>query len=93
MDLILVRTVIVGLIGIFILAAILYVIRVIKGPSVPDMVLAVDALAYDLAVMIVALAFLLNTPYLAVAALPLVLWAYILDIYVAKYLERRSIGD
>lgn len=93
MDIVLVKMVISWLIGLFITATILYVIRILRGPTIPDMVLAVDALAYDLAVMIIALAFLLDSAYLAVAALPLVLWAYILDMYVAKYLEKRGIGD
>ncbi len=93
MDPVMIRTLLAGLTGIFMLAIILYSIRIIKGPTIPDMVLAVDALSYDLAVLIVVLAILFDTVYLAVAALPLVLWAYILDMYVAKYLERKELGD
>jgi len=93
MDIMIVKTVVSGIVGLFIVAAILYVIRVLKGPTIPDMVLAIDTLSYDLAVLIIALTLLLGTAYLAVAALPLVLWAYILDMYVAKYLERKSLGD
>ncbi len=93
MDIVVVKSIVSGLMILFITAIALYTIRIIKGPTIPDMVLAVDALAYDMAVMIIALSFLFNTPYLAVASLPLVLWAYILDMYVAKYLERKSIGD
>ncbi len=93
MDPVMIRNLLAGLTGVFMLAIILYSIRIIKGPTIPDMVLAVDALSYDLAVLIVVLAILFDTVYLAVAALPLVLWAYILDMYVAKYLERKELGD
>lgn len=93
MDPMMIRTLLAGLTGLFMLAVILYSIRIIKGPTIPDMVLAVDALSYDLAVLIVVLALIFDTAYLAVAALPLVLWAYILDMYVAKYLERKELGS
>ncbi len=79
--------------ALFILASILYFIRLVKGPSIPDMVLAVDVLSYDLAVFIVIFSILCNSPFLAVGALPLVLWAYLLDMYVSKYLTKRELGD
>jgi len=31
----------------YIMAVVLYTIRLIRGPTIPDMVLAVDCLAYD----------------------------------------------
>ncbi len=79
--------------SLFIIASILYFIRLVKGPTVPDMVLAVDVLAYDLAVFIILFSIMCNSPYLAVGALPLVLWAYLLDMYVAKYLTKRELGE
>ena len=78
--------------GLFIAASIFYFLRLIKGPSIPDMVLAVNVLAYDLAVFIVLFGILCNSPFLAIGSLPLVLWAYLLDMYVSKYLARRELG-
>ncbi len=77
----------------FMSSLIIYVIRVLKGPTIPDMVLAIDALAFDLTVFIIVLAIIFNSTYLAIAALPLALWIYILDMYVAKYLTGREVGD
>ncbi len=90
----LVVTIVTLLVPIYIVATLLYVVRVAKGPTVPDMVLAVDVMAYDLAVFIIILAIIFRSVYLAVGALPLVLWAYILDMFVAKYLEKeKELGE
>lgn len=79
--------------GLFILASVFYFIRLVKGPSLPDIVLAVDVLSYDLAVFIVLFSLMCNSPLLSIGALPLVLWAYLLDMYVSKYLVKRELGD
>lgn len=79
-------------IPIFIAAYILYFIRILKGPTVPDRVLAVDCLAFDLVVFLVALGILFKTPVMPAVAIVLALWAYVLDIFIAKYLERREMG-
>lgn len=79
--------------GLFIMASIFYFIRLVKGPTLPDMVLAVDVLSYDLAVFIIIFSIACNSPLLSVGALPLVLWAYLLDMYVSKYLIRKELGD
>lgn len=93
MELEVVKTVLYAASALYLLAAGLYLLRVFRGPTVPDMVLAVDALSYDLVVFIFILSILLDAYYLAVVSLPLALWIYILDIYVSKYLERREVGD
>ncbi len=79
--------------ALFVSSSILYFIRLVKGPTVPDMVLAVDVLSYDLAVFIILFSILCGSPFLAVGALPLVLWAYLLDMYVSKHLAKRELGD
>ncbi len=71
----------------------LYIARMIKGPTVPDMVLAVDALSYDLAAFLVLLGILFRAPIMIPCAIVLVLWVYALDIYVAKYFEAGEIGE
>ncbi len=88
-----VNTVIIALLPAFILSLSLYAIRVIRGPSITDMVLAIDCITYDLCFLIGLTSILLKIGFLMVAALSLALWAYVLDLYVAKYLEGREMGD
>lgn len=84
---------IVIIVPIFLVAFILYVIRAVKGPSVPDSVLAIDALSYDAAAFMVVLAIYFKSPFLIPGAIILAIWAYALDIFVAKYYEKREIGE
>ncbi len=77
----------------FMLAFILYVIRVFKSRSVPEKVIAVDALGYDLAVFLALLSVFFKSPILIPCAIVLALWVYALDIYVAKYFESREVGE
>lgn len=79
--------------GIFLISFSLYIVRILKGPSVVDMALAVDCLAFDLAVFIALLTLYYNTPFLIAGAIILALWAYILDIYIAKYFVRKEVGE
>jgi multicomponent Na+:H+ antiporter subunit F len=88
----LVSTVLTILIPFYLTSFLLYMIRVVKGPTLSDRVLAVDSLGYDLAAFMVVLSVLLKAPLMIVSALALALWIYALDIYVAKYLEAREMG-
>ena len=88
----LVSTVLTILIPFYIASFLLYIVRVVRGPTLPDRVLAVDSLGYDLAAFMVVLSVLLKAPLMIVSALALALWIYALDIYVAKYLEAREVG-
>jgi len=81
------------LIPIFLLAFILYIIRAIKGPTISDQVLAIDAMTYDVAAFLVVLSIYLRIPILTATAIVLALWIYALDIYIAKYLEKRELGE
>ncbi len=80
-------------IPLFLAAFILYIIRIIKGPTIPDIVIALDALSYDLAVFLAVLAVYLKTPILIPCAIVLALWVYALDVYIAKYLEAKEMGE
>lgn len=80
-------------IAIYMVSFFLYLVRVIKGPTISDMVIAVDALGFDLAAFLVILSILFELPILIVCAIALTLWIYALDIYVAKYLEHKELGD
>ncbi|MEM0027452.1 MAG: monovalent cation/H+ antiporter complex subunit F [Ignisphaera sp.] len=79
--------------AIYIVSFSLYLIRIVKGPTIPDMVISVDALGYDLAAFFVILSILLRSPILIICAIVLSLWIYALDIYIAKYLEYKEFGD
>ncbi|MEM1618784.1 MAG: monovalent cation/H+ antiporter complex subunit F [Desulfurococcaceae archaeon] len=76
----------------YIMAVVLYTTRLIRGPTIPDMVLAADCLAYDLAVFLAALSLYYRTPFMVAPPIMLALWAYILDIYVSKYLIAKEVG-
>lgn len=88
-----VSIVLTSVIPIFVISIILYTIRLLKGPTIPDMVIAVDAISYDVAVFLAVLSILFKSPILISCSMILMLWAYALDIYVAKYLEAKEIGE
>ncbi|HHC18878.1 MAG TPA: pH regulation protein F [Euryarchaeota archaeon] len=77
---------------IYLLAFILYSIRLIEGPTVFDSVLAVDCLSFDLAAFIAILAVYFKSAFLASSAIILALWAFLLDLYLAKYFLRKEVG-
>ncbi len=80
-------------IPIFLAAFIMYMIRAIKGPTVPDIVLAIDCLSYDLAAFLALLSIYFKSPILIPCAMVLALWIYALDVYVSKYLSRKEMGE
>lgn len=82
-----------GLILIFVLSFFIYTLRIFKGPTLSDRVIAIDALGYDLVVFIAALTILLRSPIMMIIGFVLALWIYALDIYVAKYLEASELGE
>lgn len=76
----------------YLAAVVLYTIRLIKGPTIPDIILAVDCLSYDLAVFLMALTLYYKTPFLIAPPIMLALWVYLLDVYISKYLVTREVG-
>jgi multicomponent Na+:H+ antiporter subunit F len=88
----LVQSVILVFLPLYLVAIILYLIRAIKGPTIGDQVLAIDSMTYDLAALLVILGLFFKEPILIVTAIPLALWIYSLDIYIAKYLDRGEMG-
>ncbi len=78
---------------IYLAAFALYSVRAVKGPTIPDSVLAIDAMSYDLAAFITILSILFRSPILIAVAIVLALWVFALDIYVAKYLESKEMGE
>jgi multicomponent Na+:H+ antiporter subunit F len=80
------------LLGLYIISFMLYLVRVLRGPTISDRVLAIDALGYDLAAFMIILSVYLRSPLMAVCGISLALWIYALDIFIAKYLEAREMG-
>ena len=80
------------LLALYFTSFMLYLVRLFKGPTISDRVLALDALGFDLAAFLLILSIYLNSPLIAVCALSLALWIFALDVYIAKYLEAREMG-
>ncbi len=72
----------------YLTAFILYVIRGIRGPTVFDSVIAIDAMCYDIAAFMAVLAVYFQTPLLLGSAVLMALWAYLLDLVVARYYDK-----
>jgi len=78
---------------IYFISVLLYVIRLLRGPSIPDMVLAIDAITYSFITIFILLVLILNIPLLVTCAMVLSLFVYVLNIYIAKYLESHEMGE
>ncbi|MFA4639713.1 monovalent cation/H+ antiporter complex subunit F [Pyrococcus kukulkanii] len=76
----------------YLVAIVIYAIRAFRGPTVPDIILAVDCISFDLAAFMAILAVYFKSVFLIGGAIILALWAYLLDIYVAKHLARGEVG-
>ncbi len=80
-------------IPLFLGAFVMYIVRALKGPTIPDITLAIDCLSYDLAAFLALLSIYFRSPILIPCAIVLALWVYALDIYVAKYLLKKEMGE
>jgi len=79
-------------IPIFVAAFILYIVRSVKGPTIFDTVLAVDALCFDVVAFMAILAIYFRSYLLLAAPILLSLWAYILDVLIARHFLRGGGG-
>ncbi|MEM0002539.1 MAG: monovalent cation/H+ antiporter complex subunit F [Desulfurococcaceae archaeon] len=77
---------------IYTIAIALLTVIALKGPTLGDQVLAIDTITYATVVLMVLFSVFFKEPILTVVAIPLALWIYALDIYVAKYLEKGDLG-
>ena len=74
-------------------SSVLYLLVVYRGPTISDRVLSADVFFYTSTLFFGIVGLLLGSPIMVACTVVLVLWAYALDIYVAKYLERGELGD
>jgi len=86
-------TVIIVLISIFLLPIGISSYRLIKGPSIPDRMLAIDVISYTSTVIVALMALSIGSPLMIIVSFSLALWYYIGSLYVARYLEGEEIGD
>nr|MDH3074671.1 Na(+)/H(+) antiporter subunit F1 [Bacillus velezensis] len=77
--------------GIMAVSTLLYVIRVIKGPTVPDQVVALDGIGINLIAMTALVSILLNTSAFLDIILLLGILSFIGTIAFAKFLEKGEI--
>jgi multicomponent Na+:H+ antiporter subunit F len=74
-------------------SSVLYLLVVYRGPTISDRVLSADVFFYTSTLFFGIVGLLVGSPIMVACTVVLVLWAYALDIYVAKYLERGELGD
>lgn len=74
--------------GLFSLAMTIYAARALTSRNLGDAVLAIDVLTVDLVVLMTLVALYHRSTYLLIGVIPLASWILLLDIAVAKYLEK-----
>ncbi|HTN32897.1 MAG TPA: K+/H+ antiporter subunit F [Marinobacter sp.] len=77
--------------GMVVLAALLNVYRLMKGPDAPDRVLALDTLYINAIALIILLGIMLNTRMYLEAALLIAVMGFVGTVAMAKYLKRGSV--
>lgn len=65
---------------------------VIRGPTISDKVLSADVALYTSSVMLAITGLIIGSEAMVICTIILVLWAYALDLYFAKYLEKGELG-
>ena len=80
-------------IAMVVLATVLNVYRLIKGPDAPDRVLALDTLYINAIALIVLLGITLGTRLYLESALLIAVMGFVGTVAMAKYLKRGSVID
>lgn len=78
--------------AVFILSFLGAFVRVVRGPSLPDRVMAVDLVAYTTMGFLGVYAILMQQPTYLDAALVLGVLIFLGTIAIARYIERRRAG-
>jgi multicomponent Na+:H+ antiporter subunit F len=78
---------------IYLVSFLLYLIRVFKGPTLSDTVLAIDCVSFESIVLMAILAIFFKSLLLIPVAILLSVWTYALDVFVAKYFEKKEMGE
>jgi multicomponent Na+:H+ antiporter subunit F len=86
-------TFIIIMIPIYFVSFVLLLVRVFKGPTISDIVLAIDTLSFESIAFMAILSIFFKSLILIPVAILLSLWTYALDVYFATYLEKKEMGD
>ncbi|MDC0661600.1 K+/H+ antiporter subunit F [Marinobacter sp. SS21] len=78
-------------IGMVVLAILLNVYRLLKGPDAPDRVLALDTLYINAIALIILLGIALGTRLYMESALLIAVMGFVGTVALAKYLKRGSV--
>lgn len=79
-----------AVLSMYLASAVLFLYRIMRGPTIFDRVIALDSLSYDLAVFMALIALSLRQSIIAVSMIPIALWTYTLDIYVSWYVSSKG---
>jgi len=66
---------------------------VVRGPTVSDKVLSANVALYTSSVILAITGIIIGSEAMAICTIILILWAYALDLYFSKYLERGELGE
>lgn len=86
----LVRDAAMASLGVLALAILIAIIRLVRGPSLPDRVVAVDLVGMLAAGMIGALAIYAGNGVFIDVAIVLALISFLATVAIARYIERRE---
>jgi len=78
---------------IYLVSFVLYLVRVFKGPTISDTVLAIDCVSFETIVFMAMFAIFFKSLLLIPVVILLSVWTYALDVFVAKYLEKKEMGE
>jgi len=78
------------LIVIYLTSILIQAVRVLRGPTVPDSILALDTIVFSALVLMMIISIYYENPYLSIGVLPLAAWIFLLDIVVSRYLIRKG---
>ncbi|MCC7327413.1 MAG: K+/H+ antiporter subunit F [Burkholderiales bacterium] len=81
------------IIAVFALALVLNVYRLLRGPALPDRILALDTLYVNTIALLVLFGIRSDTPYYFEAALLVAMLGFISTMALAKYLVRGEIVE
>ncbi|MEM1873233.1 MAG: monovalent cation/H+ antiporter complex subunit F [Acidilobaceae archaeon] len=75
---------------VYLLSALLHSYRALRGPSLPDRVLAVDCISYAFIALLVSLSVMYRYWFFLHIAFLVAVFVFVLDAAVARYLEERG---
>lgn len=80
------------IIAAYIVTGIIYAVRLLLGPSIVDSILAADCISLDTGMVLLLIALYYKNSMIALGALFLFLWAFVLDVFASKYLVKGEVG-